>query len=231
MTNEEFIIILLIILLIFFYINTSKKEFFTSTYDYATLEDLYEEPYIINNIITDEEAKYIIINATSKFDDSLVLDESTKGKLDTNIRKSKTAWMHKDDPLIYNIMTRIANIVNIPIENAESLQVVKYEPNGYYKHHHDSCCDDNKSCYDFTKNGGQRIKTVLIYLNDDFIEGETDFPVLNKKIKPPKCCAVVFNPLAKDSNKCHPKALHAGLPVKSGIKYVANLWFRENKFE
>jgi prolyl 4-hydroxylase len=239
--NIIIIILLVIILLLVLNSNQITKittpfntlnnnEFFT-VFDYASMDDLYDEPYIINNIITEEEAKYIIDMASVKFNDSLVLDNSTDGKLDTNIRKSKTAWMHKDDPLILNIMTRIANIVNIPLENAESLQVVKYEPNGYYKHHHDSCCDNNNSCVQFTKNGGQRIKTVLIYLNDDFTEGSTDFPALNKKIKPPKYCAVVFNPLAKNSNKCHPKALHAGLPVESGIKYIANLWFRENKFE
>jgi len=230
MKLEHLIIILLIILIIIIFSDRNKKEFF-STYDYSSMDDPYEEPYIINNIITEEEAKYIIEKATSKFEDSLVLDDSIDGILDTDTRKSKTAWMHKDDPLIYNIMTRIANLVNLPIENTESLQVVKYEPNGYYKHHHDSCCDYTKSCVDFTKTGGQRNKTVLIYLNDDFTEGETDFPLLNKKIKPPKYCAVVFNPLAKNSNKCHPKALHAGLPVKSGTKYIANLWFREGKFE
>ena len=229
------ILLLVIVILLLFtnltpYNRLNNNEFFT-VYDYASMDDLYDEPYIINNIITEEEAKYIIDKATVNFHDSLVLDNSTEGKLDTDTRKSKTAWMHKDDPIIYNIMTRIANIVNLPLENSESLQVVKYEANGYYKHHHDSCCDDNNSCVEFTKNGGQRIKTVLIYLNDDFIEGSTDFPVLNKKIKAPKYGAVVFNPLAKDSNKCHPKALHAGLPVESGIKYVANLWFRESKFE
>ena len=229
MKLEHLMIILLIILIIIIFSYSNKKEFFT-TLDYASKDDPYEEPYIINNIITEEEAKYIIKKANSKFEDSLVLDDKIEGKLNTDVRKSKTAWMHKDDPLIFNIMTRIANMVNIPIENAESLQVVKYGPNGYYKHHHDSCCDEAKSCHDFIKDGGQRIKTVLIYLNDDFTEGETDFPVLNKKIKPPKYSAVVFNPLAKDSNKCHPKALHAGLPVKSGIKYVANLWFTEGKF-
>ena len=141
MKLEHLIIFLLLILIIILFIDKNKKEFFT-TFSYASMDDLYEEPYIINNIITEEEAKYIIENATSKFNDSLVLDDLTQGKLDTNTRKSKTAWMYKDDPLIYNIMTRIANIVNIPLENAESLQVVKYEPNGYYKHHHDSCCDD-----------------------------------------------------------------------------------------
>ena len=214
--------------------NTKTTTPFTNLTHYASMDDLYEEPYIINNIITEEEAKYIIDKATINFYDSLVIDDSTdystEGNLDTNTRKSKTSWMHKDDPIIYNIMTRIANIVNLPLENAESLQVVKYEPNGYFKHHHDSCCYNNNSCVEFTKNGGQRIKTILIYLNDDFTEGSTDFPVLNKKIKVPKYCAIVFNPLAKDSNKCHPKALHAGLPVESGIKYVANLWFRESKY-
>jgi prolyl 4-hydroxylase len=230
MKLEHLIILLLIILIIIIFTDSNKKEFFT-TFDYASMDDLYEEPFIINNIITEKEAKYIIENATSKFEDSLVVGDKIQGKLDTDVRKSKTAWLHKDDPIINDIITRIANIVNIPIENAESLQVVKYGPNGYYKHHHDSCCDNTKSCQDFIKNGGQRIKTVLIYLNDDFTEGETDFPELNKKIKPPKYCAVVFNPLSKNSNKCHPKALHAGLPVKSGTKYVANLWFREGKFE
>jgi len=30
--------------------------------------------------------------------------------------------------------------------------------------------------------------------------------------------------------RCHPKALHAGLPIKSGTKYVCNIWVRETKF-
>ena len=124
----------------------------------------------------------------------------------------------------------IANIVKLPIENTEALQIVKYEPSGYYREHHDSCCDNSDICYDFIKRGGHRIKTVLIYLNDDFTEGATYFPVLNKKYKPLKYSAIIFNPLAVNCNKCHPKALHAGLPVASGVKYVANLWFREHEF-
>lgn len=234
------ILLLIVFIILLFLLNSNKPilttppnnlnyEFFTNI-DFASNDDIYEEPYIINNIITEEEAKYIIDKATPDFKDSLVLGDSIKDQLNKNVRSSKTAWLDKDNPIIYNIMARISNMLLLPLENAESLQVVKYEPNGYYKHHHDSCCDDTKYCVDFVKSGGQRIKTVLIYLNDDFTEGETDFPALKKKIKPPKYSAVVFNPLAKYSNKCHPKALHAGLPVKSGIKYVANLWFREDKF-
>lgn len=229
MFQNKYILVLVLVILVIFLIVIKpyhNNEPFT-TCEYALKTDPYEEPYIINNIITEDEAKYIIYNASSKFDDSSILGQI----VDHNIRKSKTAWLHKnDDTVILTIMLRIANIVNLPLENAESLQVVRYEPDGYYKEHHDSCCDNTEICNDFIKRGGQRIKTVLIYLNDDFEEGSTYFPLLNKKYKPPKYSAIIFNPLAKNSNKCHPLALHAGLPVKSGIKYIANLWFREGKF-
>jgi prolyl 4-hydroxylase len=190
------------------------------------MTDAYEEPYIINNIINEQEANHIINKSSMQLHDSLILGET----LDTKIRKSKSTWLYKDDPIVMKIMIKISNIVKLPLENAEALQVVKYDPNGYYNEHHDSCCDGHELCTEFIKRGGQRIKTILIYLNDEFTEGATNFPVLNKKFKPPKYSAVIFNPLATNSNKCHPKALHAGLPVKSGTKYVANLWFREKVF-
>jgi prolyl 4-hydroxylase len=229
MLQNEYIIITVIILLSILFVVIkpcfNKKDFFTNN-NYALMNDAYDEPYIINNIITEQEAKYIIDSASAKFSDSHILGNV----LNTTIRKSKTAWLYENDPIILTIMIRIANIIKLPLENAEALQVVKYEPNGYYNEHHDSCCDGSDKCIDFIKRGGQRIKTVLIYLNDDFTEGETNFPALKKKYKPPKYSAIIFNPLAKNSNKCHPKALHAGLPVKSGTKYIANLWFREQKF-
>jgi prolyl 4-hydroxylase len=194
--------------------------------NYALMTDAYEDPYIINNIINEQEANHIISKSSMQLNDSRILGDT----LDTKIRKSKSTWLYKDDPIVMKIMIKIANIVKLPLENAEALQVVKYDPSGYYNEHHDSCCDGHQLCAEFIKRGGQRIKTILIYLNDEFTEGATNFPVLNKKFKPPKYSAVIFNPLATNSNKCHPKALHAGLPVKSGTKYVANLWFREKVF-
>ena len=71
---------------------------------------------------------------------------------------------------------------------------------------------------------------MLIYLNDEFTEGATRFVVLKKDIKPPKYGGVLFYTLDKNLKKCHPKALHAGLPVKSGNKYVANIWIRQMRF-
>ena len=87
-----------------------------------------------------------------------------------------------------------------------------------------------EQCTEFIKRGGQRILTVLIYLNDNFEGGETGFKNLNFKTKAKPGDALVFYPLGKEGKYCHPKALHAGLPVLRGEKWIANVWFRERKF-
>jgi prolyl 4-hydroxylase len=57
------------------------------------------------------------------------------------------------------------------------------------------------------------------------------FATLDKNIKPVRNSAIVFHPLDKENKKCHPKALHAGLPLDSGEKYIANVWIRQGPFE
>ena len=128
--------------------------------------------------------------------------------------------------MVKPLFEKISQMYKIPFENAEDLQVIRYLPSQYYKEHHDSCCDDNSQCQEFVRRGGQRTITVLIYLNNEFGDGNTYFKNLDLKLKPPTGDAIVFFPLAKDTDKCHPYALHAGLPVTSGEKWVANLWFR-----
>lgn len=192
---------------------------------YASINSPYIEPEIINNVISQNECNDIISYARNKLFDSEILS----GKND-KIRNSKQCWIPKTEPLAKNIIQNLAQKYKIPFDNAEDLQVVRYLPGQYFNEHHDACCDDNDYCINFTKHHGQRILTVLIYLNNDFTEGETYFKNLNLKLKPKVGDGITFYPLAKGSKKCHPKALHAGLPVTSGEKWVCNVWFRENKW-
>ena len=183
----------------------------------------YTLPVVKNNVVTEYEADYIIKKASKSFSESKIVSG-----LDTSIRKSETTWMYKSDPVVGPIIRRLCESLNVPLENAEPLQIVKYRPGGYYNEHHDSCCDPG--CDSFIKDGGQRILTVLIYLNDSFEGGATKFPNLDTEIKAPLYGGIVFHPLAEDTNQCHPHALHAGMPIKSGTKYVCNLWIREGPY-
>jgi len=192
---------------------------------YAPENAEYIKPKVVQNIVSPEEARYILETAGPKFDDSTILS----GK-DDNIRKSRTAWLGRDDPTVRSIYERLSKQYNFDIANAEDLQVVEYKPGGFYNEHHDSCCDDNDHCRDFMKKSGQRVLTILIYLNDDFEDGETRFPTLDMSLKADKYGGIVFHPLEVGGNRCHPLALHKGTPVTSGVKYICNLWVRERPF-
>lgn len=223
---------LIIILLVFlFFLNSISKNNFTETKSkfknngFADIKATYVLPEVYNDLVTPEEAQHIITTAKKSFKES-----TTIGGFDSNVRKSKTTWLYRNDPIINGIIQRICDRTNHPIENAEPLQVVEYEPGGFYKEHHDSCCDSDPNCNVFVQKGGQRVLTALIYLNDDFTGGSTRFPELKQDIKPPKYGGVIFRPLAEETNKCHPLALHKGTPVESGIKYVCNIWIREGKY-
>lgn len=232
------VLVCLLILSLIYCNQQSKKMHFTPVnsssnntntqveYKYAEITDPYDKPFILNNLLTPEQCQEIINYSRDKLIESKVV-----GGLNPAVRNSKQYWLSKHHPLIKPLYERVSREFNIPFENAEDLQVVRYEPGQFYKAHHDACCDNVDKCQSFTKTGGQRQLTVLVYLNDDFEGGYTDFPNLGFKAKADPGDAIVFYPLAKDSNRCHPLALHGGLPVTRGEKWIANLWFRQSKFK
>ena len=219
-----FILILIILTVLYFYYQRKNPTY--KGRGYCDIKEDYEEPQIFENFISNDEITYIIESSKPKFRESkLVTGYSEK------VRKSETAWLSKNDPVIASIIKRVCSITHIPFENAEKIQVVKYQPNGFYTRHYDASCDDKKECVEFEKNGGQRMVTMIIYLNDDFTGGTTEFPNLKTEFQPKKGNGLLFYSLQKNGNKCHPKSLHAGKPVKTGEKYIANVWLREKPYK
>lgn len=193
---------------------------------YTDVSSAWDPPVVINDVLTPEECKHIINQANPRFARS-----STVGAVNDPSRTSETAWVPKTDPIARKIVQRAAELTGKTIEHCEDLQVVRYKPGTFYKAHHDSCCDDSQGCSQFETQGGQRIGTLLIYLNAEFTDGETHFPDFNNlKLKADPGSAIFFRPMGRDECKCHPHAKHAGLPPSTGVKYVCNVWVRENKF-
>jgi len=226
MNTKQLGLLLLSILVISTCIVLIKFKIIYVDLGFAKITDEYNEPVIYENFITEEEANYIKQQAEPKFSNSEIMGF----KINEEIRKSKTAWLDKNDPNIKNVIMRVCAIHDYPFENAEQLQVVKYEPGGFYKEHHDSVYETDSISINFLKDGGHRMLTMLIYLNDDFTGGSTRFVTLQKDIRPPKHGSILFYPLDKTNTKCHPKALHAGLPLNSGVKYIANVWIRKEEY-
>jgi prolyl 4-hydroxylase len=194
---------------------------------FADITAEWDAPFIVDSILTPEECTYLIDKATPFFNRSAVVGTL----LPDTSRTSETAWIDKMDPVAQKVFDKVLELSGKKLENCEDLQIVRYKPGTYYNSHHDSCCDNSEGCLEFSRNGGQRVATLLVYLNSEFTDGETHFPTFGDlKLKASPGSAIFFRPLAKNVNKCHPNALHAGLPISSGVKYVCNVWVREEKF-
>lgn len=199
---------------------------FMYTRGFSKLNAAYIEPQEFPNFITNEENDYILQSAKSSFKRSSVLFGSS-----TKRRVSDNAWLYLNDPVIYNIVARVCHLTNIHPSHSEAMQVVRYKKGGYYKPHHDASCTPIYESMKFEKIGGQRIVTMIIYLNDNFKGGETNFPNLKKEFKPEKNKGLLFYPLERDGRKCHPKALHGGKEILEGEKYIATIWLREKRIK
>lgn len=190
--------------------------------------DPWQPPVVVDSVLSKDDCRYLIEKANSLFKPSGVVGVNGQDPS----RTSETAWISKDDPVAKKVFAKACEMTGKPMGCCEDLQVVRYKPGTFYKAHHDSCCDGSDACQEFETKGGQRVGTMLVYLNDEFTDGETHFPDHGDvKMKAPPGSAIFFKPLANDIPKCHPKALHAGLPISSGTKYVCNAWVREEDFK
>ena len=174
---------------------------------------VYPQPKVYHDFITPEERKYIIERSEKELKTSLVSEDRY---IDDSVRKSETAWLDRDDPIVRNVMERCLEYTDRPLANCEKLQVLKYKPGGFYKPHQDA----------FENDGNMRMYTFILALNDDYEGGETEFPNLGKEYKLRAGDALFFETL-DNYEMMTSKALHGGQPVKSGEKWICNLWVRK----
>jgi len=174
----------------------------------------YTNPKIIKTVLTKDECDHIKQVASKKLHASTV---SKSRNIDETIRKSETAWIKaSEDPVVDKLIRKCVSMTDRPLSNCEDLQVLKYEPGGFYKPHQDAFPDDKN----------KRMYTFIIALNDEYEGGETVFPNINKSYRLEKGDVLFFNAL--NNYECMTKkALHGGASVKSGEKWICNLWIRK----
>lgn len=128
------------------------------------------------------------------------------------------------DVILELINWRVAEAAGMPAQNAEGLGVLHYNPGERYAPHVDYIPDTPQNAAHLAERG-QRVRTLLIYLNDGFKGGATEFPRLDLALKPPRGGALVFDSVKADGSP-DPMTLHTGAPPTSGEKWLISKWFR-----
>jgi hypothetical protein len=123
------------------------------------------------------------------------------------------------------VRQRISNLTRVPWENAEHLQVLKYEAGEFYKEHH----DQNSPRYSAW---GPRLYTFFIYLSDVEAGGETRFTRLNMSVTPRSGSAILWpSVMSDDPYTTDERTYHEAVAVTRGVKYSANFWIHMYEFQ
>jgi prolyl 4-hydroxylase len=183
-----------------------------------TPELLSDSPYVARypGLLTAAECAYLIDLAQRSFAPAQVRNPSGGMKLDP-IRNSDEATLHWmiEDPVVHAINRRLAAVSGTAPECGEAMQILRYKPGQQYRAH-----------YDFNPTlDNQRVLTALAYLNHDYRGGETAFVKTGLKIRGRKGDVVVFRNTLAD-HVLDPESEHAGMPVTSGVKFLASRWIR-----
>jgi len=127
------------------------------------------------------------------------------------------------DVVMMLVRARIAAFMEIPTMGFEPPQVLHYAVGQELKPHFDFL--QHSVSDTIAEEMGQRIATVLIYLNDDFDGGETDFPRAGIRHKGAQGDVVTFANVDPTGSP-DPMTLHAGLPPVRGEKWLLSQWIR-----
>ncbi|WP_348683154.1 2OG-Fe(II) oxygenase [Acidovorax soli] len=184
---------------------------------------------VFGNLLSPEECDALIAGATPRMARSLTVATQTGGEEVNDDRTSDGMFFQRgESPLIARIEARIARLLHWPVGNGEGLQVLHYRPGAEYKPHYDYFDPGEPGTPTIVRRGGQRLGTLVMYLNTPEKGGATIFPEAQIEVAPQRGNAVFFSYARPDPST---RTLHGGAPVIAGDKWIATKWLREREFK
>ncbi len=181
-------------------------------------------------LLTPEECEYLIKSAKGHLRASPVYDDLEGGKRGGDAyderRNSNTAFLdhRKKDRRLRKIVKKVADMIDVPHSHFETPQVLRYRVGQEYQAHYDYIEDQQQTP------SGPRECTVIVYLNEGFNGGGTEFPYIFKTFEPAVGKGVYFLNLNKDGSDKNFFSFHAGCKVEEGEKWLVNFWIRRAPF-
>ncbi|XP_058073829.1 probable prolyl 4-hydroxylase 7 isoform X2 [Magnolia sinica] len=200
--------------------------------------------FLYTGFLSGAECDHLINLARDKLEVSMVADNDSGKSIKSEVRTSSGMFLQKgQDEIVTAIERRIAAWTFLPPENGESIQILHYEHGQKYEPHFDYFHDKANQ-----ELGGHRVATVLMYLSNIEMGGETIFPNSEGKgsqlkddtwsdcakngyaVKPKKGDALLFFSLHPDA-QTDPDSLHGSCPVIEGEKWSATKWIHVRSFD
>jgi prolyl 4-hydroxylase len=191
-----------------------------------------EKPVIavLGGVLSPDECAALIEAARPRLQRSTVADSRSGKDVVAAHRTSFGMFFRpRETDLVARIDRRAAELMNLPEENGEGLQILHYPAGAQFPPHFDFLQDSNDANRASIARSGQRVSSLIMYLNDVEEGGETIFPRAGWAVVPQRGNAVYFE-YCNGRGQCDPRSLHAGNPVARGEKWIATKWMRQRPF-
>jgi prolyl 4-hydroxylase len=184
---------------------------------------------VFGGLLSEDECDDLVQLALPRMERSQTVVNATGDSEVNEARTSRGMFFGRgENELCKRLEARFGRLLGWPVDNGEGLQILHYMPGAEYKPHYDYFDPAHSGTPKILKRGGQRVGTLITYLNTPTKGGGTTFPDVGVEVAPIKGNAVFFS-----YDRAHPstKTLHGGAPVVEGEKWVATKWVREGYFE
>ncbi|MGZ5584529.1 MAG: 2OG-Fe(II) oxygenase [Usitatibacter sp.] len=185
---------------------------------------------LLEDVLDACECDRLVALARTRLRPSTVVDPATGLDRVAGHRDSEGMFFALGEtPFIDALDRRFSAIMGMPVENGEGLQVIRYGPRAASAPHFDFLVASNDANRASLARSGQRVSTLIAYLNDVAAGGDTVFPELGLAVSPRKGHGLYFE-YADSAGRLDVLSAHAGGAVSEGEKWAVTKWMRERRF-
>lgn len=171
-------------------------------------------------------ADWLIDHAKDRLEAALANDAGGNA-----VRTARTSAFgpQQRDLVLAVLQERASRLLGVPVACHEPPNAISYDPGQEYRQHADFIEPSVPQFQNELRQLGQRVATVVTYLNDRFEGAETVFPDLDISFRGAPGDAIYFANVLPDGSPDYLTS-HCALPPLSGTKWVLSQWIRAKPY-
>jgi len=184
--------------------------------------------WTVPGFATPEICRWLIGRSQGRLRQAQMFDGQRSRFLATRTCRDFSFTIFDGGVLLVLLRIRMSLAMSLPVPHMEPPQIFHYAVGQEIKAHYDSIYDGEHGYGQAGSYRGDRLATLLLYLNDEYEGGDLEFPHTGFRHRGRTGDAVFFASLR--DGKRDRLSLHAARPVTAGEKYILSQWIHDRPF-